>query len=402
MRIKVCGKPKQVRDHLLKLLDECDSFAWASAWITPNPVMRAALQAKGKMARLVIGTHRYITSPDVLDDCLGLKNVQIYPPDAEALFHPKIYAFKMEDRLEVYIGSSNLTGAGLSRNTECGVFLSAEATHPKLQELLAYVDTCWQDGQDLTPDFVESYRANKARVKEAEAALKIFTPIKRRLYTGHSASQVDGCKMTWAEFTGLVRKFKEQKYKERLQMLSVTHKLAAKRFDELTLQERKKVTGRLRDVQADGIDYGWFGNMGAYGGFGPVIEHQASKIADALAHIPLAEEVTRHHFDAFRKKFLKVEGATNGWLGLATRLLAMRRPDRFVCIDGPNVRGVSAAFGAPYTTVKLDTYWDLIVAQVRISPWYMSEEPHDETEREIWQGRVALLDAIYYDPGFRK
>jgi len=402
MRVKVCDKPKQVRDRLLKLLDECQSFAWASAWVTPNPVIKAALKAKEKMAYLVIGTHRYITAPEVLEDCLGLKNVRIYPPDADRLFHPKVYAFEMKDRLEVYIGSSNLTGAGLSKNNECGVFLSAEADHPKLKELLFYVNSCWQAGGRLKPGFVESYKANKERVKDAEAALKLFTPVKLNLYTGRTASHVGGQKMKWDEFVTLVRKGKNQKVEQRLRMLSATRELAAKRFDVLKLEDRKKVTGRLNGEQADGIDYGWFGNMRANGGFGPAIEHHATTIANALAHIPVADKVERHHFEAFRKTFLTMPGATDGWLGLATRLLAMRRPDHFVCIDGPNVRGVSAAFGAPYTTVKLHTYWELVIAQIRLSPWYMSEEPHDEEEREIWQGRVALLDAIYYDPNYRK
>ncbi len=87
---------------------------------------------------------------------------------------------------------------------------------------------------------------------------------------------------------------------------------------------------------------------------------------------------------------------------MGTRLLAMRRPDQFVCIDGPNIKGVCGYLGAPYSTVNLDNYWELIIEQVRVTPWYLEDEPLDSEERKIWQCRTALLDAIYYDPHSRK
>ena len=40
---------------------------------------------------------------------------------ANATFHPKFFEFKFADRTIAIIGSANLTGAGLSRNTEMGV-----------------------------------------------------------------------------------------------------------------------------------------------------------------------------------------------------------------------------------------------------------------------------------------
>lgn len=401
MRVTVCHEPKKVHALLLKLLAGCERFSWASAWATPNQVVAAALEAKDKMSHLVIGTKNYITSPEVLDECLSLKNVRVYPPDQPGLFHPKVYAFELKDHLEVYIGSSNLTGAGLSRNTECGVFLSGDKSDPQLQELLKYVRKCWLDGSLLKPDFIASYKANKKRVKEAEEALKKFTRIKPKISTNSTATKLGGLEMDWDQYVTQVRKFKNQKVGQRLAMLSATRALAARRFDSLSFVDRKKVSGRLSGVQADGIDYGWFGQMLANGKFGIAIDKYAPQIADALLEIPKSAKVERRHYDAFMETFVRIPNVTNGWLGLGTRLLAMRRPDQFVCLDGPNIQGVSAAFGAPYSRVKLDNYWDFIIEQIRLAPWYLADEPIDDEERGIWLGRVAFLDAIYYNPKHR-
>lgn len=398
MKVKVCDEPKQVRTHLLALLERCERFSWASAWATPNAALDAALKAKGKMTHLVIGTKSYITAPEVLDACLDIPEVRVYPPDAPTLFHPKVYAFELKDRLEVYIGSSNLTGAGLSKNRECGVFLSGEKNHPQLLELLKYVRTSWSGGDQLKQDFIDSYKANKERVKDAEAALKKFTRIKPKIPTKSTATTVAGLGMDWDEYVARVRKFKNQKVGQRLDMLSATRALASRHFDSLSLEDRKKVSGRLRGMQPDGNDYGWFGQMLANGQFGIAIEKYATQIADAMFEIPKTAQVHERHYNAFVKTFLRIPIASDGWLGFGTRLLAMKRPDQFVCLDGPNIKGVSAAFGARYSTVRLSNYWERIIEQIRIAPWYLADEPSDDEEREIWHGRVAFLDAIYYDP----
>ncbi len=164
MKVRVETEPKRVSKRLLTLLHTCKSFSWASAWATDNEVVKAALKARKKMIHLVIGTHRYITDPVVLDQCLGIEHVKVFPPIGR-LFHPKVYMFELDNRLEVYVGSSNLTGAGLSTNAECGVFLNAEHDDPKLLEFMAYIQKCWDGADILDAEFITSYKANRKRVE---------------------------------------------------------------------------------------------------------------------------------------------------------------------------------------------------------------------------------------------
>ncbi|RDS85033.1 hypothetical protein DWU98_03600 [Dyella monticola] len=63
MRIQVVTEPGKVKKRLLELLADCETYSWVSAWVTSNEVITEALSQHHKMARLVIGTDRYITSP---------------------------------------------------------------------------------------------------------------------------------------------------------------------------------------------------------------------------------------------------------------------------------------------------------------------------------------------------
>lgn len=88
---------------------------------------------------------------------------------------------------------------------------------------------------------------------------------------------------------------------------------------------------------------------------------------------------------------------------MGTRLLTMKRPDRFVCIDKANrIDGLCNYFGVAPTTTNLENYWDRIIAPMELMPWWQANEPIPPVEREIWRGRAALLDAIYYNPKNRK
>ena len=79
-------------------------------------------------------------------------------------------------------------------------------------------------------------------------------------------------------------------------------------------------------------------------------------------------------------------------IGSATRLLCMKRPDVFVCIDNPNNANISKAYemGAKINCKK---YWELI-HKIKSSKWWI-EAPVDD---ELYPYRVALLDAVFYEP----
>ena len=111
---------------------------------------------------------------------------------------------------------------------------------------------------------------------------------------------------------------------------------------------------------------------------------------------PLVGEVTEEHFDRFRALFRDAFQGSD--LATATRLLAMKRPDYFVCLDSKNRDGLCKAFGIS-KNVSLDNYWPKIVARIIDSAWWNAPEPPEGLERRIWRCRAAFLDVRFYEPG---
>jgi hypothetical protein len=74
----------------------------------------------------------------------------------------------------------------------------------------------------------------------------------------------------------------------------------------------------------------------------------------------------------------------------------MKRPDVFVCVNGKNTETLAKALDFAPTTLSLAKYWDKVVVPIQSSPWYNAARPIGD-DSELWDYRVAMLDAIYYD-----
>ena len=82
----------------------------------------------------IYGVANGVTTPDSLLYSLYLQ--ELFPSHTyagavedkyiNATFHAKFFEFRFEDRIVVMVGSANLTGAGMSRNTEIGAEIQCE------------------------------------------------------------------------------------------------------------------------------------------------------------------------------------------------------------------------------------------------------------------------------------
>jgi len=401
VKVTPVTKAADVRTRLLTLIEECHSFQWATAWASESDVFDAAI-ASNKMTAMVIGTHQYFTAPEVLDKCFGNCKVKVMHPKGP-MFHPKLYAFDLGNRLEVFVGSSNLTMGGLAKNIECGVFLNSESDSQPLQTLAAHVETLWKNAEELDHEFLSSYKANHRRVRYAKKELEDFVEIKKPTRSNRSANDIDPQEMDWSTFYELVKADKAHGPDERLKVLSQARQLFAKTLSFADLEEvdRKCIAGILKPALKDGVDWGFFGQMSAYGNYSPILRQRTRLFSEALDHIPLQGEVRREHYDGYLTAFKKIPEASKSWTGMGTRLLAMKRPDYFVCIDNANRDGLCSYFSSAPTTTNLDNYWDRIIAPMMTTPWWQSDMPHGGLEQAIWMGRAAMLDAIYYNPAKR-
>jgi hypothetical protein len=212
--------------------------------------------------------------------------------------------------------------------------------------------------------------------------------------------------MDWGTYVAAARSSRYHELDKRLNLLRTCQRLFASvgSFADLSANEWKAIAGVIGEAQKrasglDGHDWGWFGSMKGMGDFANRIAEQDAWLTRAVDSIPRHGDVTQAQFDTFCGHFLRAFDRSHrtGGVPTATRLLAMKRPDTFVCVSKPNKAGLAKALAFSPSTLDLGNYWERIVEPIRASAWYNSNRSSGE-EAEIWDGRVAMLDAIYYNP----
>jgi HKD family nuclease len=387
--------------ELISLTERCNSMSWAVAWATDSAVTEAAFEHRSKFRHLVIGTHQYITSPDVLDRFLGTPKFRVHLPEGD-LFHPKVYCFDLGSAWVAMVGSHNLTGSAFSKNTEASVLIRGDVGEVTLQELFDFVDRQWQYARKVDPNWLYGYKVNHRRSKQLMIEASRWVDVRQPQLTEGTIGPQE---MSWKEYVARVKKDKIHKVEGRLRILEEAGAILGSRtnFAQLDEDDRKRIAGtRGKNKAREGdLDWAWFGSMGASPSFATTVINNPQGLSDALAAIPTTGLVKQEEYERFVRLFMTAfnkDLRAGGGVGTGTRLLAMKRPDQFIGLNGANDRGICKAFGQPVTTTRLDNYWQRIIEPLRISEWWLAPRPEDGLERRIWDGRAAMLDALYYIP----
>lgn len=54
--------------------------------------------------------------------------------------------------------------------------------------------------------------------------------------------------------------------------------------------------------------------------------------------------------------------------------------------------------GVQPSDVTVDSYWDTVVAPLIDTPWWLSSRPtFNPDAHPIWDGLVAMIDALFYE-----
>ena len=83
--------------------------------------------------------------------------------------------------------------------------------------------------------------------------------------------------------------------------------------------------------------------------------------------------------------------------GIATRLLAVAKPDRFVSLNGKSRAGLANLFGLATTTLAEPQNYGRLLETIYDLSWYREPTPQGEREKQICRMRAALLDCFVYD-----
>lgn len=236
------------------------------------------------------------------------------------------------------------------------------------------------------------------------AQLKPLKKLNDILANGISVSQLRMA--TISPWPFYVQFLKEQSqvhaFEERQRLLQYIAQLKEQALAEMSLEDRLTIAGKhtnAHDTMVYTFDVQWFGSTKGAKAFHQVLVDCPAQLDKALAHIPLSGEITLTEYQAFVSDFKAAfamidESAT---LAPATRLLAMRRPDQFVCLSSSNIAHYSQGLELNLSgNSDFVGYWTWLVQAVGQAHWWRSSEPECQEELFYWQHRAIMLDLLLY------
>lgn len=402
MKIKLLNAGK-TKSTLRRLIRDHEEIQIAVAWGYNGNLADILFDNSAKFRSITIGLNGFATSPDLVDRLIDTPNAFIAKATG-GIFHPKLYLFRSGNTLEAIVGSANFTNGGLKRNHEACLLISGsnrdEIFDQIQQELSGYNPL----KQRVTRVLSDSYRRQYDAANKRKGLRDPILPNDKHGGKGLASSLA---RMSWSEFAASANIDPHHNFVRRMKLLREIQRLFAsvKTFSELSSAEWKGIAGTLghsekRTAGLDDHDWGWFGSMGGNGDFSSLILNKNNGMGSALDCIPRKDPVSFEKFEEysnlFEKAFVDADTHHIGKYPTATRLLAMKRPDMFVCVNGKNIGGLAKALDFAPTTLSMSNYWERVIVPIQSSPWYNAVRPNGDGS-ELWDYRVAMLDTLYYD-----
>ena len=388
---------KTLTDVFVSLCEKYDVYEWSVAWagdITTAPIS-ILNRYQHKIRHIVVGLHFYQTSPNFIEEYLNHKGVR-FIKQTDGTFHPKVYLFYNESGKEwaAIVGSSNFTNHGFNKNIEANIVLTSEDSCTEVfEEMLSFVRRQWESSSDFGRKELENYR--ECYYKQRRMTQSLAKVIKQD-EQGKIETRVFDLK-TWDEYEGEVSNHRT--YTARIRLLKKARSLFKKPFNTLSIIDRKRLAGcpsndenQISNDEHSSIDWKFFGSMLGNGDFKHEIIEGNIHIGKAIDSIPLTGEITKHAYEQYIKEFLKAFPTSTNPLATATRLLALKRPDVFICVDGKNKANLCKQYGIHQNHLNTDSYWNLLIKRIQESAWFTDAI---ETE-ELFPYRVAMLDCLHY------
>lgn len=370
-----------------RLIENYSEIYIFTAWATINfPIYDTLVKNVNKIKKCIVGLHFYQTHPDFIENFLNNSNFR-YIKNSEGTFHPKTYLFKNNDQnWECIIGSANFTKCAFHSNVETGVLVSSSDTDTEfISKLLNEIEYYWKLSSSYTEEDLKDYRElwKKFRPKLTELSNKYRKNKKRHLV-------IDLLSLSWNEYYSKVTK--EDEYNsidKRLSLLEGINKAFKEytTFEAIPLEMRQVIAGLKKES-------GWFGSTVGAGTFKHIVKVNNKYLSSALEAIPISGNISKKDFKIFCKEFKKSHNYKNP-ICLATRLLCVKRPDYFICLNNANRIALCEALDSN-KTITLDNYWDDVIERILNSNWWNATLPISKKEQDVFNARVAFLDAIYY------
>lgn len=393
--LKLISSNKKLVRTLSRLIESHSEAIFAVAWASSgNSVFDLLQKHSSRITRAIIGTHFYQTHPDVLDTFQEKANVR-FVLQPSGVFHPKLYLFRSDDQWEALIGSANLTSGALSTNSEAMLLLggSEKDSTTLRDEIVSLIDRYWQMAKPIKGNEAAAYREVWNR---KQPTLRRLTGQYGSSSTAKPLTASSVMSMAWDRYFNTVKADPHHGFEKRCELLETVRRAFAEHptFASMELPLRKTIAGLPNDQENR---WAWFGSMRGAGYYHQAVNENNEHLSQALEEIPLRGVIIRAEYEEYIAEFIEAFPKGKHGIGIASRLLALKRPDQFVCLDSKNQRRLCGDFGITRTGITYDRYWDEIIERILDAPWWNSKRPENAKEAAVWDGRAAMLDAIFYE-----
>ena len=377
-----------------------DLFGWAEevdlayAWLTTSKGSSAHWCALdlAKLRRAIIGTQGAKTEPWALSelaklgpDCLRLRL------GSSDLFHPKVVLARRGEQRRAIVGSSNFTCRGFGGNVELNVHLTGKATDKQFQAIERFIDHHWEEGRRLRDDWLVGYTL-EWELQKRQRAFVPGAPLEMAV--------PDLLDLSWKDYVRMIASREgrtlESGYPLRVRgdFPSYYGELARARavfrrgvpFAKLPLVDRQMLMGYGPN------SCGLIGRMRVARTACQLVNDQPARLGRPLDRLPLTGKVDRNLLVGILKSLTGIDGVK---LGIASRLLTVKRPDLFVSVNNGSKPRLRQLLGGRRVATMQD-YLD-VLDLVWATRWHRAPRPADRDEATLWRRRAALLDAALYE-----
>ena len=381
----------------------------ATAWMSFGEAFTALHEfatTRPRSLRAIVGTSGTATHPRALRLLQEVAELRL--PNSSPLFHPKLIVFHQPKAVVVWIGSANLTRCGFEQNTEVVAELpdengaarawfeaSWEALDQDCDALLNRYADAWRPGSTQRPD-LEPPPSHDALWILAQGltdwssfvrALKVAGPFWYRRF----GCTVDGEASSWLNTISLG--------------MEITRRAS---WDDLSNVDYHVLLG-IKDDAKDIMGYGLLGSMQGAGEVKSVFlrsndTHQSIRESIRLSLQP-SIQASNATFPKIAVEFIRQVSAIKHFgPAVATRLLALARPDLAISVNNGSRPGLAALSGLPPSTLskvpggpRAKSYVDLLEF-LSTKEWYRNPQPSGRYEQTLANARAALLDCLVYVP----
>jgi hypothetical protein len=405
-------------ETLLAALEErlasADAVDLAVAWAGPGKaftkIIEFARRSPGRL-RAIVGIAGNATYPRVLHDLH--RDAALRIPNSSPLFHPKLYLFRKGSQAAAWVGSANLTRCGFEQNAELVSVVVDDGSYA------GWFNDWWKSLDEDPSETIKRYSAawkppSRPGEREGTDAGRVAGPVAehefRRLLGSVSdwKSFVEALRIASAYWRGWYGVSVDGEDQSWLNTITLGNEIVRRRsWSDLSKNDYRLLMGIEVDVDGVSAGYGLLGSMKGAGDAKNVFNEASAenlRIREQIrAALQPAIEADVSSFREAALDFIRVVEGFQGFSGaVATRLLALARPDIAVSVNKGSRDSLAAWSGLPKSALsksgsgKRGASYGSLLDFLAEQEWYSSPAPKGTYEKGLADARAALLDCLVY------